>query len=181
MPSKKPLTEEQKEKRREYNRKQYYVRFNTPEKKEERKKYRKKNRDSKKENYNLVRRLQYQRFKEEKPYYSLMCSIRSLVSGSIRKNGFKKNSKTETILGCTIKEFIVHLESQFEPWMNWDNYGNWNGIPTERNKAWDMDHIIPTSSANSEDELLKLNHHSNIRPLCSYVNRYIKRDNLDHF
>ena len=30
--------------------------------------------------------------------------------------------------------------------MNWNNYGNWNGFPKERNVAWDIDHIIPLLS-----------------------------------
>jgi hypothetical protein len=55
--------------------------------------------------------------------------------------------------------------------MIWDNYGLYNG--TEY--GWDIDHIIPSSSAITEEELLKLNHFSNLQPLCSYFNRDIKR------
>lgn len=38
--------------------------------------------------------------------------------------------------------------------------------------------IIPLSSAKSEEEILKLNHYTNIQPLCSYNNRYIKKGKL---
>jgi hypothetical protein len=48
----------------------------------------------------------------------------------------------------------------------------------EPNKSWDIDHIIPLSSAINEYDILKLNHYSNLQPLCSYINRYIKKDNL---
>lgn len=58
--------------------------------------------------------------------------------------------------------------------MTWDNYGLYNGEP---NYGWDIDHIIPTTTAFSEEELLKLNHYTNLQPLCSYINRVIKRDN----
>jgi hypothetical protein len=58
--------------------------------------------------------------------------------------------------------------------MNWDNYGKYNG---ELDYGWDIDHIIPLSSATTEEELLKLNHFNNLQPLCSYTNRVIKRDN----
>lgn len=58
--------------------------------------------------------------------------------------------------------------------MNWGNYGNWNGVPTEPNTAWDIDHIIPSSSAKTEEELLKLNHYTNLKPLCSFTNRWVK-------
>ena len=59
--------------------------------------------------------------------------------------------------------------------MSWDNYGKYNG---ELNFGWDLDHIIPLSSANNIDELIKLNHYTNFQPLCSRVNRHIKSDKL---
>ena len=42
--------------------------------------------------------------------------------------------------------------------------------------GWDLDHIIPVSSAKSEDEIIKLNHYTNFQPLDSYINRKIKRN-----
>ena len=64
----------------------------------------------------------------------------------------------------------------FEEWMNWENKGLYNG---ELKYGWDIDHRIPISSATSEEEMIKLNHYTNLQPLCSYTNRYIKRDHLD--
>ena len=58
--------------------------------------------------------------------------------------------------------------------MNWDNYGLYNGT---ENYGWDIDHIKPSSLAINEEELLKLNHFSNLQPLCSYINRDVKIDN----
>ena len=55
------------------------------------------------------------------------------------------------------------------------NYGMYNG---ELNYGWDIDHIIPTSSAKDEDSIIKLNHFKNLQPLCSKINRDIKRDNI---
>lgn len=60
--------------------------------------------------------------------------------------------------------------------MTWNNYGLYNG--TEK-YGWDIDHVIPLSSALNENELLKLNHFSNLKPLCSKVNRDIKRANIE--
>lgn len=60
--------------------------------------------------------------------------------------------------------------------MTWDNYGKYSkGF---ENFGWDIDHIIPISSAKTTDEVLLLNHYTNLRPLCSYINRYIKKDIL---
>ena len=62
--------------------------------------------------------------------------------------------------------------------MNFDNYGKYNG---EFNFGWDIDHIIPTSSAKTEEEIIKLNHYTNLKPLCSKINRDIKRNNINYY
>ena len=100
--------------------------------------------------------------------------IRRLIRQSFKKNNYKKNSKTETILGLSFEHFKLHIESLWEPWMDWDNYGLYNGTP---NYGWDIDHIIPQSSALDLNELIKLNNYTNLQPLCSYINRNIKRNN----
>lgn len=66
-------------------------------------------------------------------------------------------------------------DSKFEPWMTWGNRGLYNG---ELNYGWDIDHIIPVSSAETEEGVIKLNHYTNLQPLCSKVNRDIKKDNF---
>jgi hypothetical protein len=108
--------------------------------------------------------------------YALSISLRSSISNSIKRSGFYKNSKSEDILGCSFNEFKIYLESKFEDWMTWENRGLYNG---ELNYGWDIDHIIPISSAETEEDLIKLNHYTNLQPLCSYINRYLKRDKLD--
>lgn len=108
------------------------------------------------------------------PLYKLKINISGLIAISIKKRGYYKNTKTINILGCTPEFFKSYLESKWEAWMNWNNHGKYNG---ELNHGWDIDHIIPVSSATSEEEVLKLNHYTNLQPLCSYTNRYIKRHN----
>jgi len=99
-----------------------------------------------------------------------------MIGNIFRMYNYTKKSTTYEILGCTIEEFKLHLESNFESWMNWDNRGLYNG---ELNYGWDIDHIIPISSATSEEDVIRLNHYTNLQPLCSYVNRYIKCDQID--
>ena len=60
--------------------------------------------------------------------------------------------------------------------MDWGNHGLYNG---ELDYGWDIDHIIPLSTATTEEELLKLNHFSNLQPLCSKINRDVKRNITD--
>ena len=102
--------------------------------------------------------------------------MKNSIGNSLRNNGFKKLSRTEQILGCSYEQLKEYLESKFEDWMNWDNQGNPKDGIFEINKSWDIDHIIPISSAKDEIELFKLNHYSNLQPLCSYTNRFIKRN-----
>jgi hypothetical protein len=104
--------------------------------------------------------------------FKLKHNIRTLVRNSFSYKKYKKNRKTNDILGCSFEDFKQHLESKFEPWMNWENYGLYNG---ELNYGWDIDHIIPLSTANTENDVIQLNHYTNLRPLCGKVNRDIKR------
>ncbi len=101
--------------------------------------------------------------------------IRSAISNILKERGFRKNCKTLQILGCDIDYFKFYLESKFETWMTWENRGLYNG---NFNYGWDIDHIIPVSSAKTEEELLLLNHYSNLQPLCSKINRDIKKNNI---
>jgi hypothetical protein len=112
------------------------------------------------------------------PLYRIRHDIRVIISQSFKKNKYIKPHSTEYIIGCSFKEFKAYIENKFEKWMNWNNKGNWNGISTDLNQSWDIDHIIPMSSANTIKDVLRLNHYTNLQPLCSYTNRWIKRDKL---
>lgn len=110
--------------------------------------------------------------------FLLIKRCRSMIGNSLRMNGYYKTQKTEEILGCSFDEFKSHLESKFEDWMNWDNRGLFNG---EVNYGWDIDHIIPLDTATSEEDIINLNHYTNLQPLCSFTNRHIKMDKVDYY
>jgi len=109
------------------------------------------------------------------PLVKLRFRISNNISVSLKRNGGKKLTKTTDILGCSFDDFRKHIESLWESWMNWENYGNPKDGIYQPNKTWDLDHITPSSKATSEEEILKLNHYSNFQPLCSYNNRFIKK------
>ena len=56
--------------------------------------------------------------------------------------------------------------------MTWENHGKYNN---SEGYGWDIDHIIPISMAKTEEDVIKLNHYSNLQPLCSKINRNVKR------
>ena len=91
--------------------------------------------------------------------YKLKCNIRTLIGMSLRNKGYTKKSKSYKILGCSFKEFKIHLESQFTKGMTWENSGEWH-----------LDHIYPVSLAKEEEELIRLNHHTNFQPLWAFDN-----------
>ena len=142
--------------------------------KERRSKYSKEYREA---NLDIMRKkaLEKQATNRKNPIYKLKESIRNSIRNSFKKCGIVKNTNISNILGCSFDEFKQYLESKFEPWMNWENRGFYNG---EFNYGWDIDHIIPIKFAKTEEDIIRLNHYTNLQPLCSHYNRDIKRDNI---
>lgn len=167
-----------KDKINQYNRE--YKKIN----KEKNKKYNDKAKESNKQyrklNKEAIRKRQNTYFRERKKVdilFKLSCNLRSSIVNIFNKSGYSKHSKTIQIIGCSFEELKIHLESKFEPWMTWENRGKYNG---EFDFGWDIDHIIPISAAGNEEEVLKLNHYTNLQPLCSKMNRDIKKNKTNH-
>jgi len=120
--------------------------------------------------------------------YKIKENVRNLIKNSIRFSNYKKISKTYEILGCNGSEFKKYIETLFSAsnnldinnniWMTWDNYGNPKDGKLEINKTWDIDHIVPLITAKNQEDIIKLNHYTNLQPLCSYTNRIIKRGKI---
>jgi len=98
--------------------------------------------------------------------FKLRIAIRSNITNSFKRgsNKFRKDARTEKILGCTIKEFIEYIQSKFTDGMTLENHGEWH-----------LDHIKPISLANTEKEVIELNHYTNFQPLWAKDN--IKKSN----
>ena len=154
--SRKTYYNNNKEKCKEVDR--LYYKENKENKRITRNEYRKNNREKV--------RLQEKALKDKNPTYRLGCSVRTLIGNSISKKGYRKNSKTANILGVSIPEFKIYLESQFKQGMSWENRGDWH-----------IDHIIPISFAENEEEVIMLNHYTNLRPLWK-VENLSKNDNI---
>lgn len=146
-----------------------YYQKNREKKLEYQKKYQRENRD-KRNKYLLERR-------KNDPLFNLITNIRNLIYNSFYYNGYEKPSKTQELLGCSFQELKEHLENKFENWMSWDNKGLYNG---ELNHGWDIDHIIPLSSVETEEDIMKLCNYENLQPLCSKINRDVKKNNKDY-
>jgi hypothetical protein len=98
----------------------------------------------------------------EKKKSDFLFKLSSLYRSKINKIiGSKRNSKTFQIIGCSPENLKNHLERQFVEGMTWENHGLF---------GWHIDHIIPLSSAKTEEELYKLCHFSNLQPLWAKDN-----------
>jgi hypothetical protein len=74
-------------------------------------------------------------------------------------SAIKNNQKVGSAirdLGCSIAELKKHLESKWQPGMNWDNYGD-----------WEIDHVVALCRFDlaNRDELLKACNYTNMQPL----------------
>ena len=130
--------------------------------------YREKNKDKLKES--LKNRI------KSDVLFKLSRRLRSSLNSVFKRKGYSKTAKTFQILGCDFDTLKTHIESQFEPWMTWENKGNPEDGIFEPNKTWDIDHIVPLTNAMCEEDMIKLNHYTNLRPTCSYYNRWIKKN-----
>ena len=108
-------------------------------------------------NYRKLRDRKNKRAKErrkEDPIFNLKNKVRCRLRKYLMILNITKKNKTFEIVGCTPEFLKEHLEAQFINGMSWDNRSEWH-----------IDHIIPLSSAKTEEELYKLCHYSNLQPL----------------
>jgi len=95
------------------------------------------------------------------------CAIRSgLKNNGGSKRGFSVLEK----LPYTMQKLKQHIESLWEPWMNWENWG----LANVNRQTWQIDHINPHSSFHyiniDCEEFRKCWDLSNLRPLEAMEN-----------
>jgi hypothetical protein len=156
---------ENKEKIKEYNTKwneenqEYYKKYfekyyivNYEKEKERKLKWSRDNREYS-NNYQKKR-------KKEDILFKIISNMRNSVNRYLKY----RSKHTFDIVGCSPQFLKEHLETQFIDGMSWDNRSEWH-----------IDHIIPLSSAKTEDELYKLCHYENLQPLWAEDN--LKKSN----
>jgi hypothetical protein len=104
---------------------------------------------------NRINKKTYVKERMNEPLFKLKFNIRALVRNALKRGFTEKSKRTQEIIGCSFEDFKLHLESQFDENMNWENQGSY----------WHMDHIIPISSAETKEEVYRLNHYTNFQPL----------------
>lgn len=92
--------------------------------------------------------------------YRLRHILRERIRSALK--GARKSNRTLGLVGCTIEQLKIYLASQFQPEMNWSNYGSY----------WHIDHKLPCASFNLADpaQQAKCFHYTNLQPLEAMEN-----------
>lgn len=92
--------------------------------------------------------------------FRLKNNIRSRLIQFLKSYNLHKDNKTFDIVGCSPEFLKEYLEQKFTEGMSWNLVGQHIHI----------DHIIPLSSAKTEEEVYKLCHYTNLQPLWAEDN-----------
>lgn len=93
--------------------------------------------------------------------------VSRMLAWGLASVGAVKRGRTFEFLGYSPLELRQHIERQFTRGMSWDN-----------RSEWEIDHIIPISSAISSDDVRALNQLHNLRPLWKNENNAKKNSRV---
>ena len=157
-------TDKYKEYQKEYHKTDKYKEYQ----KEYNKEYQKEYQNS--DNFKKWRSKYRKKKRAIDPKYKLDRNMTTAIYITLR--GKKAGRTWESLVGYSVEDLMKHIESQFEPWMNWDNWGIGKC-------KWNIDHIKPKSLfdyTNSEDkEFRECWALKNLQPMESIKN--IKKSN----
>jgi hypothetical protein len=164
----KNITEEERLRKKEYDKQ--YNKTNREKKLEQLKKYRlnnsekiKKSKIDNKEKYRKTLNEWARKYAANRiitdPIFKLKRTIRNRLRSFLKTKNLEKTKQFVDYIGCTVGELKQHLESKFKDGMTWENHGKWH-----------LDHIIPLSSASTEEDIYMLNHYTNLQPLWAEEN-----------
>lgn len=126
-----------------------------------------KNRERCRANANRTGKIRY----DNSPQERAKALLRSRLAEVLRKAKAIKTESALSLLGCSLSEFMKHIESQWEVGMNWDN---------RKRDGWHIDHIRPCASFDLTDpEQQRICfHYTNLQPLWAADN-FRKHDKVD--
>ena len=140
---------------------------------EKQKAYRKANKEKIKEQNKRYER----RKRKEDPIFRLRFNCKSSCRRAFQSIGQKKNNASLKLLGLkTWQQLAEHLSKQFYDHpetgeeMTFDNHGYY---------GWHIDHIIPLSTAETEEDIIKLCHYTNLQPMWAEENIAKSNKTLD--
>jgi len=103
-----------------------------------------------------------------RPERLMQARISRLFRHALASVNALKTSATFDQLGYTPADLVVHIERQFVPGMGWHNAAEWQ-----------IDHIVPASTAATVEDVIALNQLPNLRPMWARENNR-KKNRREH-
>jgi hypothetical protein len=99
------------------------------------------------------------------PLFAFKERVRGLMKQVFKRTGYKKSCRTYQILGCSYEEFLQSMRDKFLEVYSKELPDNLQGL--------EIHHIIPICNAKTEEDITKLNHHSNLVVLTKEDHKHI--------
>jgi hypothetical protein len=138
---------------KEKERGRLYYQNNIEKEREKRKQYYHKNKETERKKNNEWKKNKLKTDSLERMKKNIRDRIRKYLTGE------NKSKRTFDIIGLDKEKFKSYIENKFTEGMTWENYGQWH-----------LDHIKPLYLSENEEDLIKLNHYTNLQPLWSEDN-----------
>lgn len=115
------------------------------------------------EKVRISKRLAQRRLMAKSLQARLKHNLRTRLGAALKAN--TKSGQTLKMLGCSIEDFKIYIESLWSSGMNWGNYG------LGENK-WQIDHIMPCAVFDLEkpEHQRRCFHFSNMQPMWQVEN-----------
>lgn len=153
-----PIESKKYNKKYYQNHKEYYAKKHKEYSLKNRDKINKNVKNWKEKNIDKVRKYQRRDYEKRNKNYikKLELQLRNMLNQSFKRKKYLKSKKLETIVGLNSKEMIDYLLQTFK-----NNYGyEWDKI-----EKIHIDHIKPLKYAQTEEEVIKLCHYTNLQLL----------------
>ncbi len=123
--------------------------------------YRKYRAKNKKKRHDYMRGYHFQK-RHDNVGFNLLNVLRARIARCIKTKGMIKSQSTASLLGCSLPDFIIYLETLFQPSMTWENHGT----------VWHVDHIMPCAifDLSKPEHQKRCFHFSNMQPLFAADN-----------
>lgn len=103
----------------------------------------------------------WQKERRADPRHRLIMALRQAAHRAYTPSGQIKNTRTEALLGASfdfVSDYLINSALK--------RYGFW--LTTE---TYEVDHIIPISTARTDEDILRLGHYTNLQLLTAKDNR----------
>ena len=93
----------------------------------------------------------------KRPYAKMRKTLHNRMLKVLKNKNIKKTNGTIPLLGCRINTFVEWMKFQFDPYMTWENHGDY----------WHIDHCQPCNSFDllKTSEQKECFHWTNMQPM----------------